>query len=214
MYGFLIALGILVAALVAERMARTEGKNTDVLWGALLAGLFSGLVGARVYHVLSVPSIYMQNPMQTLMVWQGGLGIFGAVLFGLLGLVVYLKYKQEKILGWLDIAGVAMPLAQAIGRWGNYFNRELLPYAIYESAATFLLFLILLGLWKFYRDKLKAGTLFFLYLIGYSLIRLLLSSFRSDVWPSLGFDMAAPISWLTIVFSIASLIYIYKAKSE
>lgn len=214
MYGFLIAFGILVSALVAERMARKEGMNTEILWGGLLAGLASGVVGARVYHVLSAPSFYMQNPAQVFMVWRGGLGIFGAVFFGVLGVVVYLKYKREKILGWLDIAGVVMPLAQTIGRWGNYFNRELLPYAYYESIADFVLFVTLFGLWKNYRERLKTGTLFFLYLIGYSLIRLFLSPFRSDAWSGLGFDMAIPVSTLTVLFSVAYLYYIYKIKVD
>jgi phosphatidylglycerol:prolipoprotein diacylglycerol transferase len=214
MYGFLIALGIFVSALLAERMARKENMNTEVLWGGLLVGLVCGLVGARLYHVLSAHNYYLQNPVQTFMVWQGGLGIFGAVFFGLLGILAYLKYKKEKILGWLDIAGVVMPLAQSIGRWGNYFNRELLPYAIYESIANLFLFAVLFGLWKYYRDRLKAGTFFFLYLIGYSLTRLLLNSFRSDVWSTFGFDMARPISGVVIVLSIVALVYMYKVKPK
>lgn len=108
----------------------------------------SGIIGARLYHVISSPagteaglSYYLQNPVKIIAIWEGGLGIYGAVAGGVLGLYLYARYHGLRFWQWADMAAIGLPLAQAIGRWGNFFNQELygnptrLPWGIRIDAA-------------------------------------------------------------------------------
>ena len=103
-----------------------------------------GVVGARLYHVLTpspstgiTPAWYFAHPLEILAIWNGGLGIYGALVGGALGLWLYTRRHRLDFWAWLDIAAPAIPLGQAIGRWGNFVNQELygapttLPWAIY-----------------------------------------------------------------------------------
>ncbi len=211
-YGLLIVSGIIAATLVAEKLTKKRGKNPDLLWGAVLCGVFCGVIGARLYHVLHLWNYYGTNPIKILAVWQGGLGIYGGILFGLIGAGLYLKHKNEKVLEWADIGGVAMPLGQAIGRLGNYVNGELLPYALYELAANLALFAVLLGLYFTKRVNLASGTLFFVYLGGYGTIRLLLESTRPEVWKIFGVSVAQGISVVLIVVALTGSAWLNLGK--
>jgi phosphatidylglycerol---prolipoprotein diacylglyceryl transferase len=206
MYGILITTGILIAALVGERLVVQKNKNTEIYWGGFIVAIISGLVGARLYHVLDLYEFYMGNPIQIIKVWQGGMGILGGILFGVLGILLYLKTKKEHVFSWLDIAGVVTPLAQGIGRWGNHFNAELLPYAYYESALNFGLFAVLLLVWKSKSHRLAEGSLFFLYVAGYSLIRIVLEDQRTISWVIGSVNMAVTLSIILVTFSLAFLI--------
>ncbi len=110
--------------------------NPDHVWNALILILILGVIGARLYHVLTPsPSMqavgiytaldYFRNPYQLINIRNGGLGIFGATLGGLLGLLIYTRRNKLSMLAWSDLAVVGMALGHAIGRWGNYFNQEL-----------------------------------------------------------------------------------------
>lgn len=133
-YGLLVTGGAIAAAFVASREARRRGENPDHIWNMLTWVLVLGIIGARLYHVLSAPSTggglsyYLQNPIKVLYIWEGGLGIYGAVAGGLLGVYLYARRYRLPFLHWADIAIVGVPLAQAIGRWGNFFNQELYGY--------------------------------------------------------------------------------------
>ena len=133
-YGLLITSGAILAAFVATREARRRGENPDHVWDMLVWVLIAGIIGARLYHVLSSPSTgggisyYIQNPIEILYIWQGGLGIYGAIVGGLLALYIYTRRHRLAFWRWVDIGIVGVPLAQAIGRWGNFFNQELYGY--------------------------------------------------------------------------------------
>ncbi len=180
MYGLIISFAILISTLLAEQIAKERDKDPDILWTGLIWALIFGVIGARIYHVLTVPTLYFENPILIPQIWRGGLGIFGGIIGGILGFATYLRAKQEKILEWLDIASVVMPLGQAIGRWGNFFNNELLPYAIYESFADWALFGFLILVWKRKPSK-RPGVLFVLYILGYGIIRIVLEPLRSQI---------------------------------
>lgn len=165
MYGLLIAVAILFSSLLAEHIAKSQKMNIDVFWGALFWSIIFGVFGARVYHVIHLRNLY--TLLSALQIWRGGLGIYGALIGGFIATILYLLYKREPILKWLDIACIVLPLGQAIGRFGNYFNRELygsvtnLPWKIYgayhplflyESVLNFLLFLFL---WTLYSRIIK-----------------------------------------------------------
>jgi len=135
-YGLMVTLGTLVGAWVADREARRRGHNPDHVWNALIVLMIFGLVGARLYHVVSLPATgdaslrqsYFDDPIKIIAFWDGGLrglGIFGAILGGLVGLWLYTRFAKLSFPEWCDIAAIGLPLGQAIGRWGNYFNQEL-----------------------------------------------------------------------------------------
>jgi phosphatidylglycerol:prolipoprotein diacylglycerol transferase len=136
-YGILVTLGTLAGAFVADRMARRKGHNPDHIWNALIVVMILGLIGARLYHVVWSPASsatnlqhYLENPIEIVNFWGEsgglrGLGIFGAVAGGVVGLWLYTRWAKLDFAEWADIAAVGVPLGQAIGRWGNYFNQEL-----------------------------------------------------------------------------------------
>ncbi|HDN80027.1 MAG: prolipoprotein diacylglyceryl transferase [Chloroflexi bacterium] len=136
-YGLLIMLGTLLAAFIASREAQRRGDNPDHVWNALTLCIIFGLIGARLYHVFSSPaegvgwSYYRQHPIEIFAFWKGGfqgLGIFGAFVGGLLGILVYTRLNKLNFWRWADLGVMVFPLGQAIGRWGNFFNQELYGY--------------------------------------------------------------------------------------
>jgi phosphatidylglycerol:prolipoprotein diacylglycerol transferase len=147
-YGILIVAGALAGAYVASLEAKRRGIDPDHVWNALLIALILGVIGARLYHVISSPvgtnigfSYYMQNPMEILNFRQGGLGIYGAVAGGVIALWLYARYAKLNLATLLDIGAPGLALGQAIGRWGNFANQELygfpttLPWGIPIDAA-------------------------------------------------------------------------------
>jgi len=131
-YGILIVTGIMLAGLYAAQRAKRDGEDPEHIWNMLLLAIVLGIIGARLYHVFSSPaggsvgwSYYQQNPVQILYIWKGGLGIYGAVIGGVLGVVIYCWQAKLRPLQWLDYATPGLALAQAIGRWGNFINQEL-----------------------------------------------------------------------------------------
>ena len=131
-YGLLIVTGIIMAAITTAYLARVNGDDGERVWDMLLVVVIAGVIGARLYHVFSQPagglrgwSYYKQNPVEILFIWEGGLGIYGAVLGGAIGLYLYCRHEGLSPLRWMDYAVPGVALGQAIGRWGNYMNREL-----------------------------------------------------------------------------------------
>ena len=132
----MVTLGTLAGAYAADREARRRGHNPDHVWNALIVIMILGLLGARLYHVVSSPAgspgnlrSYLDDPIRIINFWSGGglrgLGIFGAIAGGVVGLLAYTKWAKLSFTEWADICVVGGPLGQAIGRWGNYFNQEL-----------------------------------------------------------------------------------------
>lgn len=131
-YGILIVTGALVGAFIATREAKRRGIDPDHIWNSLLVALILGVVGARLYHVISSPTgtniglaYYLANPVEILNFRQGGLGIYGAVAGGILALYGYARWAKINFVQLVDIAMPGLAFGQAIGRWGNFFNQEL-----------------------------------------------------------------------------------------
>lgn len=134
-YGILIVTGALLAAYIASLDAKRRGIDPDHVWNGLLVVLIVGVIGARLYHILSSPAgtsiglqYYLEHPDQMINFRAGGLGIYGAVGGGILGLYLYTRYAKQSLLTFVDMAMLGLPFAQAIGRWGNFFNQELYGY--------------------------------------------------------------------------------------
>lgn len=207
-YGIIISIAIFISIKTAERFIEKEDEGT--LWELSLWAVISGIIGARLYHVIDYLDYYLKNPVKMLFLWNGGLGIFGAIFGGAIGSMIYLKVKGKKILPWLDIISVATPLGQALGRWGNFFNHEIFgkpttlpwgvyispenrpviflrnekfhPLFIYESILNLILFIFLYSTYQKKHTRLKSGFFTASYLIGYSVIRFSLEFLRIDPW--------------------------------
>lgn len=129
-YGLLIAIGMFAAWFVVSHLAKNIKSEVEPLIlehieNVAVYGIIFGLVGARLYHVLSELTYYIEHPLQIFMIWRGGLGIFGALAGALLVLAIYCQKHKLSFLFIADIFAPGLILAQAIGRWGNYFNSEL-----------------------------------------------------------------------------------------
>lgn len=210
MYGLLITFAILTSLVITEKNIGKAGLDKNIFWQAAFWAILFGVLGARLYHVIDYWEIYSTNPTAVLTIWHGGVGIFGALLAGGAALAIFLGRKGQDIKNWLDIIVIPLPLAQAIGRLGNYLNNELVPYVIYESLANLVLFLILL---KLSRKATLPGTKLITYVIGYSTIRLLLEPLRANPWIIANLNVAQVISILLLLVSIALLIK-WKPKQE
>jgi phosphatidylglycerol:prolipoprotein diacylglycerol transferase len=139
-YGILIVAAILLSATIAGWMAKRAGKDPDHVWNGLTWALIPAIIGARLWFVFfppeSVAAVHDTGWMLThpfdfehgpLAIRSGGLGIAGALLGGALGIYLYYRRNRQtgSLLEWLDLVIVVIPLGQAIGRWGNYINKEL-----------------------------------------------------------------------------------------
>jgi len=144
-YGLILVSGAMLAAYLVALEASRQNLDPNFAWDALLWCLVGGIIGARLYHVLTPsPSNlladgsnpYFQNPMRIMNVWEGGLGIPGGVAGGALALWIFARRQAQSFVVWGDLAVAGLLLAQGIGRWGNYVNQELygapsqLPWAI------------------------------------------------------------------------------------
>jgi len=206
-YGIAIALGVLAGVWLARRRWAARGGNPDDITTVALWAVPAGLIGARVYHVLTDWRQYFpDDPAGALAIWKGGLGIPGGIAAGVLvGLVVARRLGIRLSVG-LDVVAPALPLAQAIGRLGNWFNQELygrptdLPWGLqidpanrpaefvatetfhptfaYEALWNLALVALLLAIDR--RRVLRPGNLFALYVGGYFLGRLWVESLRID----------------------------------
>ena len=115
-YGVLMALGILVATLLASRESKRKKLPQDTILDLCLIVIPCGVVGARLYYVLFELERYLANPISILYIWEGGLAIYGAVIGGLLGAVIYAKKKKLRFLKLADCIAPGLVLAQEIGR--------------------------------------------------------------------------------------------------
>jgi phosphatidylglycerol:prolipoprotein diacylglycerol transferase len=130
-YGLFIVGGAALATWLSARRATQVGEDPDHVWNLLLWALGFGIIGARLYHVFSSPAdgggwdYYRANPLAILMIWNGGLGIYGGLLGGILGIWIYTRRHGLSLLAYLDLIAPNVLLAQAIGRLGNFVNQEL-----------------------------------------------------------------------------------------
>ncbi len=231
-YGILIALGVAAAVGIAAVEARRRGESVDHLINMLLLILPLGIIGARLYHVIDQWQFYSQNP--GLIIGGRGLGIFGAVIGGAIGLIIYTKWKKLSTLRWMDIAAPGVILAQAIGRWGNFFNQELygyptnLPWGIYidpahrlpgyEGYEHFQPLFLYESLWNLagfgvmmvvarkLKKKLLDGEIFALYVVWYSIGRFVLEGMKINVWTLAGIPTARWISGVAIIVAVAAVL--------
>lgn len=138
-YGAIIAFGFLLAVLLGGRIAYTWKMSLDKMIDVLIYGTFSGIIGARLYYVFSKWDYYGKHLSDIPKIWEGGLAIYGGVIFGLLAAYFVCKAEKLNFLNLLDCAGISLLVGQGIGRWGNFANQEAfgtntdLPWGMYSE---------------------------------------------------------------------------------
>jgi phosphatidylglycerol---prolipoprotein diacylglyceryl transferase len=124
-YGVLIIGGAMLAAWLASKRAERRGYDPEDVWNLLLLGLVLGIAGARAYYVAFEWEHYAGRPLIEIINPQGGgLAIHGAIIGAVTAALIYTRWKKLPFVEWLDICLPTMLLAQAVGRWGNFFNQE------------------------------------------------------------------------------------------
>ena len=208
-YSILILIGIVIAILLAEKEAKKFKFDKDFIFDIAFWVIIFGIIGARLYYVIFNFSLYKHDLLGIFKVWNGGLAIHGGIIAGLITLLIYCKNKNIKPFRVTDIAVPSLIIAQAIGRWGNFFNSEahgpvttlanlkdlFIPQFVidgmniggvyyhptfyYESLWCIMGFIVLILVRKFYKS-LKCGQLTCIYLMWYGIGRLLIESLRTD----------------------------------
>ncbi|HLV05493.1 prolipoprotein diacylglyceryl transferase [uncultured Georgenia sp.] len=209
-YALAIAIGIVVAWWILDRRYTARGGPKDTALDVSLWMVLFGIVGARIYHVVSSPDAYFGpdgDPARVVEIWTGGLGIWGAVPAGALGAWLALRRRGLRLAPFADALAPGLLIAQAIGRIGNYFNQELygapttLPWGLEIDAAhrvagytdpdllfhpTFLYELVwnlaMAGVlvWAERRFRLRHGRVMWLYVMLYTLGRVWIEYLRID----------------------------------
>ena len=228
-YGILMATGMILGTLLAIKEAKRVGISEDDVLNLAICAIPCGVLGARLYYVIFNWSFYSQNPSQILNFRGGGMAIHGALIGGILAGFIYTKIKKINFLKMADIALIGMPLAQAIGRWGNYINGEAhggptdLPWGImvdgvkvhptflYESIWDLGIFIFL---WIFRNKKEYEGQIAIFYIILYSLGRFFIEGLRTDSLMIGPFRMAQVISLVGVIGGIIAHIYLLKKNNN
>lgn len=205
-YGLMIALGVVAGVWLGQKRWEDRGGNPDDVASVAMWAVPAGLIGARLYHVIT-DWRFDEGWLVPFKVWEGGLGIPGGVAAGVFGALWVIKRRGISRPDMLDALVPALPLAQAIGRWGNWFNQELfggpsnLPWAVeikpelaaeagHPEASTFhptFLYeslwnigLVLFLIWLDGKRVVKRGSLIAVYILGYLTARLWLETVRID----------------------------------
>jgi len=216
-YALMIILGVIFAVIITDRRLVVRGYAKGLAADVATWAVPFGIVGARIYHVITDPELYFlpgRNPWNAFAIWDGGLGIWGAIALGCVGAWIGCRRAGVSFVAFLDSVAPGVLFAQALGRWGNWFNNELYgdpttlpwklqihqmdaagnavtdpsgaavvlgyfqPTFLYESLWCVVVALLILFLDR--RFKLGAGSVFALYVAGYTAGRFAFELMRSD----------------------------------
>jgi phosphatidylglycerol:prolipoprotein diacylglycerol transferase len=231
-YGMIIALGLLLATAYALRVRGRFGITQDNILDILIFGVPAGIIGARLYYAIFNFSEYFGPGkwMNIFKLREGGLAIYGGVIFGAVTVIAYSKVKKIPLGALLDILGLGLPIGQSIGRWGNFFNREAYgaattlpwrmgltppggapvyvhPTFLYESLWNALGFLLLHRFSR--RRRTYNGQVFLLYLLWYGAGRFMIEGLRADSLYIPGTNVRASqlLSGILVAVSAAMLVH-------
>ena len=184
MYGIMIALAMLSGLLLASHMAKKTGLNPDTIWDIGVYLLVLSVVGARIYYVIFMWDMYKDNLLQIFNLRGGGLAIYGGIIGGITTVAVYSKIKKVNVGLLLDTCAYGLVLGQIIGRWGNFFNREV--FGGYTDSLLAMKFPASMARASDISADIAAHMsdgciqIILLYLMGYGIGRALIESIRTD----------------------------------
>jgi phosphatidylglycerol:prolipoprotein diacylglycerol transferase len=222
-YGILMAAGMMTAILIALKESKRVGIDEDDVINIAIIAIPVGLICARIYYVVFNWSDYAGNFMEIINVRGGGLAIHGGLIGGILAGFLYTKFKKMNFFKTADSVMLGMPLAQAIGRWGNYINGEAhggptdLPWGImvdgmkvhptflYESVWNLCVFAFLVLTRK---KKKYEGQIMVNYIVLYSLGRFFIEGLRTDSLMFGPLRMAQVISLIGIIGGVIAHFYL------
>lgn len=237
-YGVIIGVGFLLAIIYGFKSCKSMNINSDGLFDAIIAGLIFGVIGARLYYVIFYPGDkYLNDPLLIFNVREGGLGIYGGVVGGLLAGAIVAKIKKLSVGAVLDVASIGYLIGQGIGRWGNFVNQEAFGYAttmpwgmtsertqlevvgnvhpcfLYESILCLLGFVAL----HFFTKHLRRydGQTFLLYIVWYGTSRFFIEGLRTDslLVPGLDIRVSQALAALTVIAAVVMLVIFARRTS-
>ncbi len=238
-YGLIIAAAVMLGTALAQREALRRGQDPEPVLTAIFLGVLSGLAGARLYYVAFNWEYYGPHPAKIFALWEGGLAIHGGLLTGLLAVIFYCRHMQLSALVMTDVLAPGVAIAQAVGRWGNFFNQEAFglptslpwklyidpyhrpaawkdfdffhPTFLYESVWSLIVFLLL---WFGLRQRFERwpGALTLNYLGLYSIGRFFIERLRLDSLMLGPFRAAQLVSLLLVVGSGVGLAAVMRRK--
>ena len=233
-YSVCILIGIALAGLIIGKEAKKHNIPNYFVTNLIFWCVVFGIVGARIYYVIFNLDYYSVYPMEIIKIWNGGLAIHGGIIGGVITLIMYSRKYSINPIRMMDIAVPGVILAQALGRWGNFFNSEAHggrvaisfleglhlpefiiegmhiggnyyhPTFLYESILCIIGFIIMILVRKI--KKLKLGQIASIYLIWYGIIRFFIESLRTDSLMLGSFKMAQIISIVMILVGVAMFI--------
>ncbi|OOC36798.1 diacylglyceryl transferase [Thermosipho melanesiensis] len=238
-YSFLIVMGIVLSYYLVRRRLKRFNIKEEHFDEAVFWGIVFSILGARIYYVIFMwNEFYSKYPSEIIKIWHGGLAIHGAIIGALLSTYIYTKIKKDCSFTFLqgtDLLASVLPLGQALGRWGNFFNYEAYgrptnlpwkmyvppehrlrgfvnfeyfhPTFLYESVIDFIIFLFL---YNYDLKKKSNGETTALYFVLYSINRFWIESLRTDSLYFGKIRVAQLISGILIIFGIAMFIYLRK----
>ena len=235
-YGLLIAVGVFVAVWIwGKRLSRAGIGGSDEATSVALWAVPAGVIGARLYHVATEWDRFSDRPGDIFKVWEGGLGIPGGMLLGIVVGIVMIRRQTMPIPMALWAVAPALPVAQAIGRWGNWFNQELFggpttlpwglevdpvkalaagympdtlfhPTFLYESLWNLALAAVLVVIGRRWQNKRYPERLLAVYVLGYGIGRLWIEGLRID--PTKEGAGLRLNQWMAIVLIVAGIAYL------
>ena len=241
-YSIILFIAILVGSNLAIKEAKRHGFEEDFMVNMLFLGVIIGIVGARAYYVIFNFDYYKDNLMEIFKVWNGGLAIHGGIIAGLITIAVICYKKKVNLLKILDFLVVGLILAQAIGRWGNFFNGEAhglvttlahlqslylpqfiidgmhingnyyIPTFLYESVWCFIGFIIMLILRR--KKFMKVGYLTSFYLAWYGIERFFFFLMRTDSLMFFSLRVAQLVSLVMVIIGIVLFVYSLKKSQK
>ncbi|MBE6148503.1 MAG: prolipoprotein diacylglyceryl transferase [Firmicutes bacterium] len=235
-YSLLILIGVVIGVAMVQKEGKRFSISSDFLFNMAFWAIIFGIIGARIYYVIFNYSMYKGDLMAIFRIWEGGLAIHGGIIAGALTIYIYCKKYNIRFIRITDLCVPALLLAQAIGRWGNFFNGEAHgaatslehlqsmhlpefiiegmnisglyyePTFLYESIACLIGFVVLIIIRRF--KYIKIGTLTGIYLMYYSVIRFFIESMRTDSLMLGGFKAAQIVSIVLFLAGLVSVMLI------